>query len=253
MKRFATVVAATFLVTTPVCAQEWGNIKGRVVWKPEIIPVQMPIAAVGTNADKAQCLKDGPVLDENWVVSKKSRGLRWSVVWLINDDPKDKTALPIHPKLKTVPAEAVVVDQPACAFIPHVIAMREGQVLVTKNSSSIAHNIKWTGAKNMGNVVVPAGKELQIKDLVAERVPIQIECNFHPWMRGYVGIFNHPYFAVTDADGNFEVKNAPAGNYRLVVWNTAFNGGAPGRFGQRITIPAGDTLKLGNIEFTPPK
>jgi hypothetical protein len=252
MKRFAIVVAALLLVAAPVCAQ-WGDIKGRVVWGPKDIPVQMPIAAVNTNADKAQCLKHGDVLDENWVVNKKSRGLQWSILWLINDDPKDKTPLPVHPMLKAVPAAAVVVDQPLCAFIPHAMAMREGQVLVAKNSSNIPHNIKWTGAKNMGNVTVPAGKELQIKDLEPERLPMQIECNFHPWMKGYVGIFSHPYFAVTDTDGNFEIKNAPAGKYRLVVWNTAYNGGAPGRNGQQITIPAGDTLSLGSIDFTPPK
>src|SRR5207253_2430044 len=145
------------LATSPVVAQDWGNIKGRVIWGPKDIPVQMPIDAVNKNADKAHCLKDGPVLDEIWVVDKKSKGLRWSIVWLINDDPKDKNPLPIHPSLKAAPTGEVAVDQPACAFIPHTLAIREGQVLVAKNTSAISHNIKWTGAKNMGNVTVPAG------------------------------------------------------------------------------------------------
>src|SRR5205823_385950 len=102
-------------------------------------------------------------------------------------------------------------------------------------------------------VTVPAGGQVEIKDLVAERLPMLIECGIHPWMNGKVGIFAHPYFAVTDENGNFEIKNAPAGKYRIIVYNNTYNGGAEGRFGQQITIGAGTTLDLGNISFTPPK
>jgi hypothetical protein len=166
---------------------------------------------------------------------------------------KDKKPLPIHPNLQKVAEDKVVVDQPVCAFIPHALAMREGQILVAKNSSPVPHNIKWTGAKNMGNVTVPAGQEYAIKGLETERLPMQIECNFHPWMKGYVGIFSHPYYALTDANGNFEIKDAPAGKYRVVVWNTAYNGGAEGRKGIEVTVPVGKTTDLGEIQFMPPK
>src|SRR5260370_6161873 len=143
----------------------WGTIKGRVVWGPKDIPVQMPIDAVNKNADKAHCLKDGPVLDENWVVDKKSSGLRWTFVWLIHDDVKNQSPLPIHPKLQQIDTPRVEVDQPVCAFIPHAVGMREGQILVAKNSSPVSHNIKWEGsAKNPGgNVIVPTGTEHAIK------------------------------------------------------------------------------------------
>ena len=189
------------------------------------------------------------------MVSKKTRGLQWTFVWLINDDPKNKAPLPIHPDLKDIKKTQTEVDQPVCAFIPHAVAIREGQVVVAKNSSPVAHNIKWTGLKdgNSGNVIIPPGKSFPMKDLEAEKLPIQIECNIHPWMKGYVGVYNHPYFAVTDADGNFEIKNAPAGKYRVVIWNSAYLGGKDGRFGQPINIMANDTLKLGDLEFTPPK
>ncbi len=258
MKRIlvtAAVVAAVLLSVPAVRAQNgWGNIKGTIVWGPKEIPAQQPIAAVNLNADKNHCLKDGPVLSEEWIVNKKNKGLRWTFIWMINDDTKDKTTpLPVHPNLQAINGAAATVDQPVCAFIPHALAIRQGQVLVAKNSSPVTHNIKWTGAKNMGNVSLPAGAELPIKGLQAERLPMIIECNIHPWMKGYVGIFSHPYFALTDADGNFEIKDAPAGNYRIVIWNNAYNGGALGRFGQQVTIPAGKTADLGTIEFTPPK
>jgi hypothetical protein len=256
MQRIAVLAAvlATLLTAPAVHAQgSWGNIKGRIVWGPKEIPERTEIVAVKTNADKNHCLKDGPVLSEQWVVNKKTRGLQWTFIWLINDDPKDKADIPIHPKLQAVPTDSPSVDQPVCAFIPHSLAMREGQTLVAKNTSPVSHNIKWTSAKNMGNVTLPAGAEFKLKELVAERLPMIIECNIHPWMKGYVGIFKHPYYALTDADGNFEIKDAPAGKYRIVIWNNAYNGGAPGRFGQQVAIPAGKTAQLGDIEFMPPK
>jgi plastocyanin len=249
------VLAAALVTAPPIFAQAagWGNIKGRVVWGPKDIPAQVPIDAVKTNADKAHCLSKGPVLSEQWVVNAKNRGLQHTFVWLIHEDPKDKAPLPVHPDLKAIKNLKVEVDQPVCAFIPHALALREGQTLVAKNSSPVTHNIKWTGAKNQGNINLPAGAQFEIKDLKAERLPMQIECNIHPWMNGRVGVFDHPYFAVTDADGHFEIKNAPAGKYRLVFYNNAYNGGAPGRFGQSITVQPDGTVDMGNVEFMPPK
>jgi hypothetical protein len=247
------IVAVALLAVPHLQAQNgWGNIKGRIVWGPKELPERMPIAKVNVNADKAHCLSKGPVLDEDWVVDKKTRGLQWTFLWLINDDPKDKkTPLPVHPALQQIKQKEVEIDQPVCAFIPHAIAMREGQVLVAKNSSPVSHNIKWTGAKNQGNFTVPAGAQKAIP-LEAERLPMQVECNFHPWMNARVGIFSHPYFALTDKDGKFEIKNAPAGKYRIVIYNNFFLGGVEGRNGRQITIQPNGTLDMGDIEFTPP-
>src|SRR5205085_8570539 len=106
---------------------DWGHIKGRILWGPKDVPVQAPIEKVKDNADKNHCLSKGDVLDEKWVVDKKSRGLEWTMVWLMHDAPKSKSPLPIHPKLKEIKELRVSVDQPICAFIPHVLGMREGQ------------------------------------------------------------------------------------------------------------------------------
>jgi hypothetical protein len=233
-------------------AQEWGNIKGRVVWGPKELPVRRVLDEINKHPDKAHCLQNGELKDEKYIVDDKSRGLRWTFIWLINDNPKNKNPLPIHPKLEKIKDPMVEIDQPVCAFIPHALAIREGQILVAKNSSPVTHNIKWTGANNMGNVTVPAKGEFQIKELQAERLPMLIECNIHPWMNARCGVFNHPYFALTDKDGNFEIKDAPAGNYRVVIYNGSYLGGKEGRFGQQIAIPAGKTLDLGEQKFEPP-
>ena len=71
------------------------------------------------------------------------------------------------------------------------------------------------------------------KPLKKENPPIQYKCTIHGWMTGYVRIFDHPYYAVTDEDGKFEIKNAPAGKYRIVYWHeNGVRGGAKGRFGE---------------------
>ena len=70
-------------------------------------------------------------------------------------------------------------------------------------------------------------------------------------MKAYVWVLDHPYFAVTDADGNFEIRFAPKGNLRLVAWQeaTGFKGGREGRWGEPIRVPSG-RLDLGEIKLS---
>ena len=122
--------------------------------------------------------------------------------------------------------------------------MREGQQLHVHNSAPIAHNVKWDGGrlKNPGsNVIIPANGNVNIK-LNADKAPIAISCNIHPWMKGWVRVFDHPYFAVTDENGNFEIKNAPAGKLKMIIWqeDMGFKGGEAGKDGSPITVKAGD-------------
>src|SRR5207248_1927486 len=113
---------------------------------------------------------------------------------------------------------------------------------------------QWATVK--GHVVFPADKPIperkklevsQDKEhclskgaIVAESGPIEYKCSIHPWMNGYVRIFDHPYYAVTDENGNFEIKNAPAGKWRMIVWQekVGYLGGKEGRFGTPIEITA---------------
>ena len=105
-----------------------------------------------------------------------------------------------------------------------------------------------------GNVLLPPNTEKEIDDLKADRFPVSVECNIHPWMNGWVRVFNHPYFAVTDENGGFEFKDAPAGNWQLMIWHGSggWLGGAKGKNGQPITIKAGGTTDLGSLVYVPP-
>jgi hypothetical protein len=231
--------------------QQWGTVKGQIVWAGGTIP-----APKKANVDKDQnvCLKDGDVFLEDWVTNKDNKGIRWVFVWLVPDPPDPKAKLPIHPSLQKPKEKQAELDQPCCQFIPHALAMREGQDLVARNSAPIAHNVRWTGhpLKNPGgNLIVPPKGQHVIQGLKADRFPVMVACDIHKWMSATVRVFDHPYYAVTDKDGKFEIKNAPAGPCRLMVWHppVGYRGGKEGRTGEKIEIKADDTTDLRKLEL----
>jgi hypothetical protein len=236
--------------------KDWGTVKGRIVWGGDTLPEP---AELKVTQDEKHCLEKGKLFSEEWVVDKDSKGVKWVFVWLAGEPDPDKKVekkLPIHPSLKDIKEKEVSLDQPCCQFIPHALAMREGQTLIAKNSSPVGHNVNYTGHpfRNPGkNVSLPAKGSLPIEGLKADdKFPISVACNIHGWMKAYVRVFDHPYFAVTDKDGNFEIKNAPAGDWRLKIWHeTGWRGGAAGRDGEKVTIKGGGTTDVGKLDMKP--
>jgi hypothetical protein len=233
---------------------KWGSIKGQVVLAGDV-PEPKEVDITKDQKECKEALKGAPLLDEEWVVNKNNKGLRWVYVW-IAQPPGVKGKLPIHPDLAKFKEEKVVMDQPCCHFEPHCLAVREGQTWVAKNSASINHNVKWEGGTdNPGdNPLLPAGKDIEITGLKASLSPIIVNCSIHPWMKAWVRVFNHPYYAITDADGKFEIKNAPAGDFRLYIWHEGtgwIHKGEKKKEGEPITIKAGETLDLGKVEAKP--
>jgi hypothetical protein len=232
--------------------REWVTIKGRVVFPADKkIPAR---AALNVNQDKAHCLGKGALLDEAVLVSAKTRGIKNVVVYLRPDDTTGKADFPkaaVHPgDANRRPAE-VVIDQPCCTFVNRVTCARAGDTVVVKNPAPVAHNFFWDSANNGNhNPTLAAKTDWKMPNaLRPEAAPIQFKCTIHPWMTGYVRVFEHPYYAVTDEDGKFEIKNAPAGKFRVVFWHeNGVKGGAQGRFGEPIDIK-GPTLELKPTEF----
>jgi hypothetical protein len=230
---------------------EWGTVKGQLVWGGAELP---PQKNANVNKDEQHCLSKGAIPDESWVINKANKGIRWAFVWLAPEPGQPR--LPVHGDLQLVKNKEVTIDQPCCRFEPHALALREGQELIVKNSAPVAHNVNWSGVslKNAGgNVIVPAGKSFSIKGLAADKFPVKIACNIHQWMSGWVRIFDNPYYAVTDADGNFEIKLAPAGKCRIFVWqeSVGYRGGAAGRNGSTIDIKPGGVTELGKLDIKP--
>lgn len=231
-----------------------GGLKGQVV-----LPAGATVperAKLNVNQDQAHCLSKGPLLDEKLFVNAKNRGVKNVVVWLRPDnaDPTVKfTAKDLPPDdAKRKPAE-IVIDQPCCVFIPRIALARVGDKVIVKNPAPVAHNFRWVSAENGELNVTLASKETYKfeKPLVAESSAIPFSCTIHPWMQGQLRVFDHPYFALTDSDGRFEMKNVPAGKYRIVYWHesTGFKGGQKGRSGTPIAVSVGTTLDLQSADF----
>jgi plastocyanin len=120
------------------------------------------------------------------------------------------------------PKEHLVIDQRKMAFIPHVAAVQQGTTVEFLNSDPVGHNVYWpsiSGNKklshNLGTWPKGEKKPFQFNDLGVA----SLLCNVHPEMSGYVVVVPTPYFAVTDKEGNFEIKNVPAGKYTLKTWS----------------------------------
>ena len=154
------------------------------------------------------------------------------------------------------PAEAAVLDQHGCQYVPHVIGVQVNQTVNVTNSDETAHNVNVDAKQNekFNQGQPPKGAPITRQFKRAETV-IPVKCNQHPWMRAYVGVLQHPFFAVSDKDGKFEIKNVPAGTYTLVAWHEKY----PQGITQSITVAPGapaasnfnftsDQLKAENIE-----
>ena len=120
------------------------------------------------------------------------------------------------------PSQHVVVDQKKMEFIPRVVVVLQGTTVDFTNSDPVGHNVYWpsiSGNKklthNLGTWPKGEKKSFQFSDLGVA----PLLCNVHPEMSGYVVVVATPYFAVTDKDGEYEIKNVPAGKYTLKTWS----------------------------------
>ena len=120
------------------------------------------------------------------------------------------------------PKDHVVIDQRKMSFIPHVAAVQQGTTVDFLNSDPVGHNVYWPSisgnkklAHNLGTWPQGQKKPFQFNDVGTA----SLLCNVHPEMSGYVVVTPTPYFAVTDKEGNFEIKNVPAGKYTVKTWS----------------------------------
>lgn len=121
------------------------------------------------------------------------------------------------------PQEPVVLDQNGCMFAPHVLGMMVGQGLKVLNSDGILHNVHVVPKANREiNKAMPAfSKKIVLPgaNFAKPEVMIPIKCDAHPWMSAYVAVVSNPFFAVTAADGSFEIKDVPPGAYVVEAWH----------------------------------
>lgn len=119
-----------------------------------------------------------------------------------------------------VPSEPVKLDQVGCMYKPHVFGVRVGQNVEFVNSDSTGHNVHALPAANKEfNFSQPIRTQKDRRSFASPEVMVRIKCDMHSWMAAYAGVVDHPYFAVTDPGGAFEIKHLPPGTYTIEAWH----------------------------------
>src|SRR5271156_1492228 len=200
-----------------------GSVTGTIRYKG-----RRPVRKQIDMSEEPACVEahHGKAYDESLVVSK-SGALANAFIYV-------KSGL--EGKTFAIPAVPVTIDQSGCWFRPRVLGIQTGQVLKVINSDPVTHNIHPMAEVNREwNHSQGAGDPPLARKFLKPEIMIRVKCNIHSWMHAFIGVVDHPYFAVTGTDGTFEIRNIPPGDYQIEVWTETL-----GTQERKITIgPAG--------------
>lgn len=185
-----------------------GTITGRIVLDGSPPAAQR----VRLDADpKCVTLASGEERRTEYVVMGEGNALQHVFVYI-------KDGLPM--RMYAVPSTPAVLDQQQCRYVPRVLGAQVGQQVVIRNSDPLLHNVRAEALINeMFDVGTPV-QGVEVKRTFATReVMVPFKCSVHPWMNAYLGVLEHPFFAVSDAQGRFAIGNVPPGTYTLEIWH----------------------------------
>ena len=152
--------------------------------------------------------------DEVELVSAKG-GIKNVFVYIRKGLPAGKT----YP----APKKPALLDQKRSMFRPRIQGLFVGQDFAMRNSDPIIHNVRSLSQENRPfNIAQPAGTPDRLKRFSDKEGPIELRCDYHRWMRAFIFVMEHPFFAVTDAQGRFTIKSLPPGEYTLATWHESF-------------------------------
>ena len=119
------------------------------------------------------------------------------------------------------PKTPIIIVQDGCVYSPHVVGAMVGQPITIRNKDKTMHNVHaYIGRETWFNRSQPrGGKDIVETDTGEAGEVFELKCNVHKWMHNFVPISDHPYFSVTGKDGQFEIKNVPAGSYTIEAWH----------------------------------
>jgi plastocyanin len=214
-----------------------GVFSGKVVLKGDQTALA-PLITKGADVKDKEVCAAVDVPDERLVVGE-GNGVANVFVYLAK--------APKNGKKLEVPADPFFFDQKNCRFLPHCLIVPTGQTIKVLSDDSVAHNTHTYPNRNTGiSSVVSAGDRVGQVEFVyskAETAPFAVTCDFHGWMKAYHLPLDHPYYAVTDANGGFNIPELPAGKHTFVVWHEA----ADGNYVERklvVEIQSGGTTEL---------
>jgi plastocyanin len=121
------------------------------------------------------------------------------------------------------PKENVVLDQKGCRYQPRVFGIQAGQTLQIINSDPTLHNVHaMPAASKKFNLGMPIQGMKITRKFDKPEVMVKMKCDVHPWMSAYAGVLTHPFYAVSNDEGTFEIKNLPPGTYTVEAWHEKF-------------------------------
>lgn len=189
----------------------WGNLKGRFVYdgppppQPALVPTK-----------DLQVCGEHDLFNESLIVNEQNNGIQNVVVFVYT---KRGAPLAIHESYRETETAKVHLDNEWCRFNNHITVLRTTQTLLVRNLDAVGHNTKIDAISNVAiNPILAANSELEHQFKKAERAPLAVSCSIHPWMNGYVFVKDHPYVAVTDANGEFELQNLPSKQLTFQAW-----------------------------------
>ena len=149
-----------------------------------------------------------------------------------------------------LPKKPAVIDQNGCLYAPHVSGVVAGQPIAILNSDNTSHNVKMKSKKNGTFNQMMIKEQVIPKTLGKPEMGVQFKCDVHPWMGAYIHVMEHPFFAVTQADGTFTIKGLPPGDYELSVWHE-FKIFKPVEKTIKVSVAEGETKQV-SFTYKPP-
>jgi len=248
------------LAATLACggSQETSNKSGEPS-SPSAAPSGQRVDTANAGSIKGVVTLDGAAqkneaikMNADPVCVRENKSPQFQETYLVGSDGKSLANVFVYVKdglgnyVFDTPTESAKIDQKECRYHPHVFGMRVGQPLEIINSDPTLHNIH---AMPKANSEFNNGQPIQGMKMThtfdKPEVMVPFKCDVHGWMNAYVGVLNHPYFAVTKDDGKFELANLPAGTYTIEAWHEKL-----GPMTQSVTIAAKESKDV-TFSFKP--
>ncbi|MBI2370863.1 MAG: carboxypeptidase regulatory-like domain-containing protein [Deltaproteobacteria bacterium] len=200
-------------------AQTGGRITGTVTFVGTL-PEDPPHK---TKKDQEVC--GATVPSETYLIGA-NKGIK-NVVLTVEGPPAQQTA-----------AKAVL-DNNKCHFVPHVQAVVAGTEIEVRNSDPVLHNThSYLDKRTVFNLALPLQGQ-KIRRKLSKPGIVEVKCDAHDWMRGWIVVREHPYFGVSEANGAYRIENVPPGKYKLTAWHEAL-----GSVTKEVTVPAVGTVQV---------
>ncbi|MCY3846501.1 MAG: carboxypeptidase regulatory-like domain-containing protein, partial [Acidobacteria bacterium] len=207
-----------------------GNVTGSIMLEGEPPAAEM----IRMNSDPV-CVKQATDNETNYYVVGEGGGLGNVFVYV-----KEGLQVDFPPA-----SDTVILDQQGCRYMPHVFGIQVGQTLQVVNSDPTLHNIHATPANNPEfNTGQPIQGMTFDRTFDNVEVMVPFKCDVHGWMNAYLGVLDHPFFAVTAPDGSFDLSGLPPGDYVIEAWHEEL-----GTQTQNVTVAEGGTAEM-SLTFT---